>query len=86
VSNCIRHGRAQEATVSLKMLKQGVRLSIRDNGRGFNPEVATGTGHGLANMAVRARKIGGRFTVMSKVNEGTRIVLDLPKEASGVLR
>lgn len=86
VSNCIRHGRAQEATVSLKMLKQGIRLSVRDNGRGFNPEATTGTGHGLANMAVRARKIGGRFTVLSKVNEGTRIVLDLPKEPSGVLR
>jgi signal transduction histidine kinase len=33
-------------------------------------------------MAARARKIGGRFTVLSKVNKGTRIVLDLPKEAS----
>jgi signal transduction histidine kinase len=86
VSNCIRHGHAQEATVSLKMLKQGVRLSVRDNGRGFNPEAAKGTGHGLRNMAARAQKIGGRFTVMSKVNEGTRIVLDLPKEASDVLR
>ena len=86
MSNSIRHGHAQEATVSLKMLKRGIRLSIRDNGRGFNPEAATGTGHGLANMAVRARKIGGRFTVMSKVNEGTRIVLDLPIEASDVLR
>jgi PAS domain S-box-containing protein len=85
VSNCIRHGRAQEATVSLKMLKQGVRLSIRDNGRGFNPKATKGAGHGLANMAVRARRIGGRFTVMSKVNEGTRIVLDLPKEATDVL-
>jgi signal transduction histidine kinase len=85
VSNCIRHGRAQEATVSLKMLKQGVRLSIHDNGRGFNPKATKGAGHGLANMAVRARKIGGRFTVMSKANQGTRIVLDLPKEASDVL-
>ena len=81
VSNCIRHGRAQEAKVSLKMLKQGVRLSIRDNGRGFNPHVAKGVGHGLANMAARAKRIGGRFTVLSKENEGTRIVLDLPKEA-----
>jgi PAS domain S-box-containing protein len=81
VSNCIRHGRAQEASVSLKMLKQGVRLSIRDNGRGFNPKAAKGIGHGLSNMAARAQKIGGRFTVLSKVNEGTRIVLDLPKEA-----
>ena len=82
VSNCIQHGRAQEARVSLKMLKQGVRLSIRDDGRGFNPETAKGSGHGLSNMAARAQKIGGRFTVLSKVNEGTRIVLDLPKEAS----
>jgi signal transduction histidine kinase len=86
VSNCIRHGRAQEAKVSLKMLKQGVRLSIRDNGRGFNPKAAKGTGQGLGNMAARAQKIGGRFTVLSKVNEGTRIVLDLPKEASVVHR
>mgnify|MGYP000546896804 CR=1 FL=1 len=78
VSNCIRHGRAPEARVSLKMLKQGVRLSIRDNGRGFNPKAAKGTGHGLRNMADRAQKIGGRFTVLSKVNEGTRIVFDLP--------
>ncbi|NWF73264.1 MAG: PAS domain S-box protein [Nitrospirae bacterium] len=82
VSNCIRHGRAQEARVSLKMMKQGVRLSIRDNGSGFNPKVARQIGHGLSNMAIRAKKIGGRFTVFSKINEGTRIVVDLPKEAA----
>jgi signal transduction histidine kinase len=39
------------------MLKQGVRLSIRDNGREFTPDVSKGTGHGLANMAARAQKI-----------------------------
>jgi PAS domain S-box-containing protein len=86
VSNCIRHGGAQEARVSLKMLKQGVRLSIRDNGRGFSPDAAKRTGHGLGNMAARAQKIGGRFTVLSKVNKGTSIVLDLPKEAVDVRR
>jgi len=84
VSNCIRHGRAREARVSLKMLKQGVRLSIRDNGCGFNPASTKGSGHGLRNMAARAQKIGGRLTVLSKMNEGTRVVLDLPKEASNV--
>ena len=86
VSNCIRHGRAQEARVSLKMLKQGVRLSIRDNGRGFDPTITKGSGHGLRNMAARAQKIGGRFTVFSKVDEGTRIVLDLPNEVSDASR
>ena len=84
VGNCIKHGHAQEATVSLKMLKQGVRLSIRDNGCGFNPKATRRTGYGLSNMTARAQKIGGRFTLMSKVNKGTRIVLDLPKEVSGV--
>ncbi|MDP2384081.1 MAG: PAS domain S-box protein [Nitrospirota bacterium] len=84
VSNCIRHGRAHEARVSLKMLKQGVRLSIRDDGRGFSPEAVKGTGHGLINMAARAQKIGGRFTVTSKIDRGTRVVLDLPKEESYV--
>ena len=81
VSNCIRHGQAQEATVSLKLLKQGVRLSVRDNGCGFDSTASNGIGHGLTNMAARAQKIGGRFTVLSKTNEGTRVVLDLPKEA-----
>ena len=86
VSNCIKHGHAKEARVSLKMLKQGIRLSVRDNGRGFNQDNAKRTGHGLANMAARARKIGGRFTILSKVNEGTSIVLDFPKEAADVSR
>jgi signal transduction histidine kinase len=40
----------------------------------------------LRNMAARAQKISGRFTVLSKENEGTRIILDLPKEASHVSR
>ena len=82
VSNCIRHGHAQEATVSLKLLKQGVRLSVRDNGCGFDSAASKGMGHGLANMAARAQRIGGRLTVLSKTNEGTRVVLDLPKEAA----
>ncbi len=44
VSNCLQHSGAQEAMVSLKMLKQGVRLSIRDNGCGFNPAAVKGQG------------------------------------------
>jgi PAS domain S-box-containing protein len=86
VSNCIKHGHAREARVSLKMLKRGVRLSVRDNGRGFNQDDAKGIGYGLGNMAARAQKIGGRFAVLSKVNVGTSIVLDLPKKAADVSR
>ncbi|MEI8014742.1 MAG: PAS domain-containing protein [Nitrospira sp.] len=83
VSNCIKHGHAQEAKVSLKMLKQGLRLSIRDNGCGFNPERTNGAGYGLSNMAARAQKIGGRLSVLSKPSEGTSIILDLPATGQG---
>ena len=84
VSNCIRHGHAQEARVSLKLLKQGVRLRIRDDGRGFSQDTVKAGGYGLRNMAARAQRLGGRFTVLSRVKEGTNIVLDLPKEVSDV--
>jgi signal transduction histidine kinase len=86
VSNCIRHGRASETRVSLKLLKQGVRLSVRDNGCGFNQTGAKRNGHGLRNMASRAQKIGGKFSILSKVNEGTRIVFDVPRETADVSR
>ncbi|MCX5723680.1 MAG: PAS domain S-box protein [Nitrospirae bacterium] len=81
VSNGLRHSGAQEARVSLKMLKRGVRLSIRDNGRGFNPASVKGSGQGLINMAARAQKIGGRFTVFSSHKTGTHVLCDLPREA-----
>ena len=86
VSNCVQHSHAQQATVSLTRLKQGIRLRIRDNGRGFTPKAAKRTGHGLKNMAARAQQLGGRLTIVSKRHEGTCIVLDLPNEAIDVRR
>ena len=82
VSNSLRHARAKKATVSLRMLKQCVRLTIRDNGVGFNPRKVQGTGHGLTNIAARARKIGGHFTVRSNPRRGTSVILDIPREST----
>lgn len=80
VSNTIRHGHATQATVSLKRVKQGVRLSIQDDGAGFRQDRIT-RGRGLDNMANRANKMGGRLTVQSKPKFGTRITVDLPAES-----
>ena len=80
LSNSLRHSRAKQITVSLKPLTHSVRLSVTDDGVGFNPAISHATGHGLANMAARARKIGGRFALRSAPRRGTRILLDLPRE------
>ncbi len=81
VSNSLRHSHARQTAVSLKMLKRGVRLTVRDDGVGFRPDRVRGVGHGLANMAARAEKIGGRLTIRSKPKHGTWVIFDLPKEA-----
>ncbi len=80
VSNSLRHARARLATVSLRSVKAGVRLTVRDNGIGFVPSQVGGTGHGLANMASRATRLGGQLAIQSKPSHGTRVVLNIPKE------
>ena len=86
LSNSLRHSRATHITVSLRQLIGSVRLTITDNGIGFNPKSVHGVGHGLANMAARAQKVGGLFAVRSEPGKGTRILLDLPKDTNDDVR
>ncbi|MDP3092748.1 MAG: PAS domain S-box protein [Nitrospira sp.] len=80
ISNGLRHGHATKATVSLKPLARSIRLTIRDNGEGFEPADAHSLGHGLSNMRARAKKMGGHFTIQSAPDRGTRVTIDLPQE------
>jgi PAS domain S-box-containing protein len=82
LSNALRHSHATQITVSLRQLIGSVRLTVTDNGIGFNPKSVQGVGHGLENMAARAHKAGGVFAVRSELHHGTRILLDLPKDSS----
>lgn len=82
LSNSFRHSHADKIALSLKCLNHAVRLSVIDNGVGFNPSTVRDTGHGLANMESRASKIGGTFTLLSKPRSGTKVLLDLPKRCA----
>ncbi|MDH5348144.1 MAG: PAS domain S-box protein, partial [Nitrospira sp.] len=83
LSNALRHSRATRITVSVGPLIGSIRLTIIDNGIGFNPKSVQGVGHGLENMAARAVKVGGLFAVRSEPGKGTRILLDLQKDMRG---
>jgi PAS domain S-box-containing protein len=80
VSNSLRHSKARRGAVVMRRLKHVVRITIRDDGIGFWPKSVIGVGHGLMNMAARARRIGGRLLIESKPKRGTRIVFDLPRD------
>jgi signal transduction histidine kinase len=53
-------------------------LEVDDDGRGFDPAAATGTGQGLGNLQERADGLGGRAEIHSGPGEGTRIRVRIP--------
>ncbi len=78
VANALRHGKARRITVQLAVDGGLLRLVVTDDGCGFDPEAAAGTGHGLRNMAQRAASVGGTFTVHGTPGRGTVLVLEAP--------
>ncbi len=83
VINAFRHSEAGRIEVEIKYAVRSLRVLVRDNGCGVDPEVLrTGReGHwGLSNMRERAEKIGAKFAVLSRAGAGTEVELSVPGE------
>ena len=78
LSNSIRHSRASHRWVQLSLMGNSIRLVIGDDGIGFLHARGRRAGHGLSNMAARARHISGTFTLHSAPKQGTIITIDVP--------
>jgi signal transduction histidine kinase len=75
--NALRHAAADEAVVRFEVIDDVLRVTIRDNGAGFNPEHATRpTALGLLSMRERAAAIGAAFAVMSRPGDGTTVMIE----------
>jgi two-component system sensor histidine kinase DevS len=85
LANVAKHARASRAWVSLRMIGGEVCLQIIDNGGGFDAEHASRVlGHGMSNMAARARQIDGELEVVSEPGEGTTLTVRLPGESGNM--
>jgi two-component system NarL family sensor kinase len=78
LTNVRRHARATEVEVKLRAVPRGIRLTIRDNGRGFHTQLRKEGHHGLLGMRERARLLGGRLTVTSRPGHGTTVTVAVP--------
>jgi len=75
--NVVRHASADEAVVRLESTGDLLRVTIKDNGAGFDPETSVRpTSLGLLSMRERAAAIGASFTIVSKPGGGTAIVIE----------
>ena len=79
LSNSVRHAGATHRSVSLTKTDRSIRLRVADDGTGFDPGRKRRRGHGLANMAARARTIGAQFTLDSTPDRGTSVTIDVPR-------
>jgi two-component system, NarL family, sensor kinase len=77
LTNVRRHARAAEVVVSLASTPRTVRLSIRDDGRGFAPKKVAADRLGLVGMRERAHALGGRLAVSSS-RRGTVVTVTVP--------
>ena len=81
LTNVARHAVATRVVVALGAENGEVVLAVRDDGRGFDAEHATGAGDaraGLAGMKERVVGAGGRFSISSAPGRGTRLEARLP--------
>lgn len=80
VGNALKHGAAQNVTVSLRYEQETLAVCISDDGRGFDifkPRSAD-AGIGLDNMRTRARMLGSELHIQSAIQKGTTLHFQLP--------
>jgi two-component system sensor histidine kinase UhpB len=79
LTNVTRHANATRLEVALEDDESGTKLTVSDDGEGFEPQPSgTAAGLGLRGMVERARLAGGELDVRSAPGGGTTVTLRIP--------
>jgi len=81
VINALRHSKATKIEVEIQYQRDLLRVFVRDNGCGINPEAVqrgSDSHWGLRGMRKRAEKLGARFAIWSRTGAGTEMCVALP--------
>jgi signal transduction histidine kinase len=77
--NVACHAEASQVEISIRQQDDGLRLQVRDNGRGFDASIpATPPALGLLGMRERVRHLRGEFDIESAPGQGTSVLTWLP--------
>ncbi|WP_334319669.1 histidine kinase [Termitidicoccus mucosus] len=80
LNNMQKHSHADRVTIRLSANEGLFRMSINDNGQGFDVAAAVGEddGNGLRNMHTRMKEIGANIKIESSPGAGAQISVELP--------
>jgi signal transduction histidine kinase len=78
--NIVSHSGAKNVRFEITPDGDALRITIRDDGRGFDPQSTVlgrpGGGHGLASMRRRMQDVGGTLNIRSTPGNGTTVTLE----------
>ena len=77
LANVRKHAAARQVTVSLCYSDSVVRLTVADDGAGFDAELIA-SGYGLRGMRNRVAQVGGTIQVTSAPGTGTQVCAEVP--------
>ena len=81
LTNVTRHANAKHVRVELTLDTQGLNLNIEDDGQGMADTQAVHQGFGLLGMQERVASVAGRLSISSKLGQGVRLAIQIPKES-----
>ena len=80
LTNIGKYADASQIVISLQNMDGYATVEVRDNGRGFDSNAVSTSSHGLSGMRHRVEAAGGRLTVTTSLQAGTKITAVLPKD------
>jgi signal transduction histidine kinase len=83
LNNIIKHAQAHQVNIQLSFEMEGIRLRVRDDGQGFNPQETLRKKQGrvslgLIGMQERANLLDGTFAITSVLGRGTQVEVKVP--------
>jgi signal transduction histidine kinase len=83
LNNILKHANADRVNIMLMGATPNIRLTIEDNGQGFDVKTRElELGHdkrmGIRSMKERVNLLGGQITINSRSMQGTKILIKIP--------
>jgi two-component system sensor histidine kinase DegS len=82
LGNAARHSQASGVKAMIDMSENSVKVTVDDNGKGFNPEILKqGNSLGLNLICDRVEMLGGTFSLDSTIGKGTKVIFSIPAKS-----
>lgn len=78
LQNILKHARASSTDLSFTVAEGRARLTVTDDGVGFDLGADRSAGYGIQSMTERAELVGGTLSVVSRPGSGTSVTATVP--------